>query len=105
MSSPYDDARGVVVIIPPSILPAAGPPATVTEYNCMQVFGLPPKHFRRFARTGKFPTTRQGHLRVALYEDVKRFLTERRACDKLRSTRPAPSDEEILRAAGLRMVK
>ena len=50
-------------------------PDTVTQDNVFQLFGLRPKAYLRFARASKFPNNKLGRLRIALYEDVKAFLT------------------------------
>jgi hypothetical protein len=50
-------------------------PQTVTQQNVFEVFGLRSKTYLRLARAGKFPNNKIGSLRIALYEDVRAFLT------------------------------
>jgi hypothetical protein len=65
----------VMVPIPRSALTVLeqSHPVTITQRNCMAVFGLSKRDYLRMA--GKlFPVTRRGQLRIAKYEDVQRAL-------------------------------
>jgi len=70
------NARRVVeeVLVPMTIV--AAPPATVTQRNCLEHFGIAPRDFLRFVAEGAFPVTIKGKLRVASYVDVLRYLTD-----------------------------
>ncbi len=58
-------------------------PETVTQDSVFSVFGIKPKSYLAFARAGEFPNQKRGRLRVALYSDVRAFLT--RQVDRTRA--------------------
>lgn len=59
------------VLIPATIV--AAPPATVTQRNCLELFGLSKKDFLKAAGVA-FPVKRIGQLRVALFEHVDAWV-------------------------------
>ena len=69
-------------------------PETVTQESVFELFGLRSKTYLRFARAGRFPNNKIGSLRVALYEDVRAFLTCRPDVSK-------PTQEPALYVSGI----
>ncbi len=91
-----------------SIIPAPRTPSvpvTITQDNCLEVFGVKPETFLAFARANRFPNEKRGRLRVANYDDVKAFLTRRPDLAKTKADIDAIDHEAVIAAAVQRMRK
>jgi hypothetical protein len=100
------------VLIPLTIV--AAPPMTITQRNCLDMCGLSKEDYLKLVAEGAFPVKEKGKLRIADYNDVKRYLTSgaeerpakpRRAHRKSAPSSPpstkktAPTNEAEMRAA------
>lgn len=110
-------ARRVVedVLVPMTIV--APPPATVTQRNCFEHFGISKSDYLRMVADGAFPVRPDGQLRIAAYDDVKAYLTTGAATTRRRArgqkeapSKPDPNDltpgfdaTAALRKAGFRL--
>lgn len=66
----------ITVQIPADAIMAVAPrPATVSQRTCEQHFGLCPRLYLQMAKSGRFPSTLVGRLRIAKYEAVEAALT------------------------------
>ncbi len=68
-------------------------PELVTQDSVFDLFGIRPRAYLAMARTKSFPVRKRGRLRVALYDDVRRFLLggeEGNDNETGASERPAP---------------
>jgi hypothetical protein len=77
------------VLVP--MLIVAPLPATITQHNCGESFGITRDEYLRYIGEGAFPVKEIGKLRVARYADVERYLTEK--AEAKRRRRP-PSKEK-----------
>lgn len=85
------DDEMVTIAIPRSALTVvAAPPATVTQRNCLEEFGISHDDYLKMAGR-KFPVTKHGKLRVARYADVEAALTS--GLETRSRRRPAPEPE------------
>jgi len=66
--------RVVEDILVPAVIVAA-PPATVSQRNCLECFGLSRADYLRLVAKGAFPVREEGKLRIAKYADVEAYLT------------------------------
>lgn len=81
----------ITVRIPASSIVAVAPrPATVTQRTCELHFGICSRLYLKMAKSGRFPTTLVGRLRVAKYEDVEAALTQ------MKPDPPKPNDARAL---------
>jgi len=80
-----------MIPVPRSALVVAAPPATITQRNCLEVFGLSRRDYLRLAGTA-FPVKEEGQLRVARFADVEAYLTSGATLrPKYQRRRPAPT--------------
>ncbi len=84
----------IMIPVPRSALMVAAPPATVTQRNCLAVFGLTPADYLRLAGSA-FPVKKEGKLRVAKFADVESYLTSGAVTRPPRSTTPKPSPVQL----------
>ena len=61
------------VLVPATIV--APYPATVSQRNCLEWFGLTRADYLRLVGRGAFPVKREGKLRIARFVDVEAYLT------------------------------
>lgn len=61
------------VVVPAVIV--APYPLTVSQRNCLECFGLTRADYLRLVGRGAFSVKTEGKLRIALFEDVKAYLT------------------------------
>jgi hypothetical protein len=78
MGKPREDDAVSFLIPRGAITVVQRPPTTITQRNCLEVFGLSKEDYLRLAGVA-FPVRVIGKLRVARYEDVEAHLSGDRA--------------------------
>lgn len=73
----------------------APPPATVTQRNCLDLFGVSRSDYMRMVAKKRFAVRKEGQLRIARYEDVEAYLAGprvRRKNEEISSAAPRQLD-------------